>query len=175
MGILRTQARRLLGVPFVMDGVSVLRDPTPRAQQLAPLIRNLALRYPSVPNAPEALARLHGIIGVLGGALLCFGRAPRTACALLAVQSVPTVLTELRTFREGRPDDLGGHRAATAKDLSLLGALVLSATEPKRKRCPRKHRQQTTGMVQHLRAMPQRPRGRRQASPLPVPIPRPRR
>ncbi|GAA3980541.1 DoxX family membrane protein [Thermobifida alba] len=175
MGVLRTQARRLLAVPFVLEGITVLRDPVPRAKQLAPVVRGLAARYPSVPEAPEALVRLQGVLGVAGGALLLAGRAPRTACVLLAVQSVPTVLAELREAREGDPDDLGRRRSTAVKDLSLFGALVLSATEPKRR--PSRLRRQAAEAVGQLRTGPARSRrrARHRTRPVPVRVPRPRR
>jgi len=165
---LRSQARRLLAVPFVLEGIALLRDPLPRAKQLAPVVRGLAERWPSVPDAPESLARLQGVLGVTGGALLLAGRAPRTACALLAVQSVPTVLAGLREAREGDPADRGRRRSEVVKDLSLFGALVLSATEPKRR--PSRPRCRASRTAGQLRTASSRPRRRS-----PVRIPRPRR
>ncbi|MEY9213677.1 DoxX family protein [Thermobifida halotolerans] len=150
MGVLRNQARRLLAVPFVLEGITVLRDPIPRTKQLAPTVRQLAARYPSVPDTPETLVRLQGALGVVGGALLLAGRAPRTACALLAAQSAPTMLAELREAREGDPDDRARRRSTAVKDLSLFGALVLSATEPKKR--PSRLRRQTGQAVRRLRS-----------------------
>ncbi|TDQ54693.1 DoxX family membrane protein [Actinorugispora endophytica] len=133
MGVLRNQARRLLAVPFVLDGVAALRDPAPRAKEFAPAVHRLAERYPRLPDDPGLLVRLQGAAGVVGGLLLLAGRAPRTACALLAAQSVPTVLAGLRGATGGDPEDRARRRAAAVKDLSLFGALVLAATEPRKR------------------------------------------
>ncbi|MFC7327720.1 DoxX family membrane protein [Marinactinospora rubrisoli] len=131
MRLLRTQARRMLAAPLVLEGLETLRDPSARADALAPTVRRLAGRNAWLPDDPELLARVQGAAGVAGGALLATGRAPRVACALLAAQSVPTLVAHLREFRDGTPETRGALRRTAVRDLSLLGALVLAATEPR--------------------------------------------
>lgn len=133
MEVLRNQARRLLAVPFVLDGVAALRDPAPRVKEFTPAVHRLSRIYPWLPNDPELLVRLQGSAALTGGALLLLGWAPRTASVLLAAQSAPVLLTGLRGARDSAPEERVRHRSSAIKDLSLFGALVLAATEPKKR------------------------------------------
>ncbi|GAA3758521.1 DoxX family protein [Salinactinospora qingdaonensis] len=133
MGLLRTQARRLLAIPFLLEGVQTLRDPAPRAKELSPVIHELSRKYSWLPDNPELLVRLQGATGVAGSALLMSRKAGRLGCAVLAVQSLPTLVGERRSLTSGDLNGRDSARTTMAKDLSLLSALVLVATEPKRR------------------------------------------
>ncbi|GAB3207887.1 DoxX family membrane protein [Marinactinospora thermotolerans] len=133
MGVLRKQVRRLLSAPFLLDGVETLRDPAPRAKELAPTVHRLAQRYSWLPDDPELLVRAQGATALAGGALLVTGKAGRLGCLLLAVQSVPTLYARYRGFRDGDPAEQGRARADAVKDVSLFSALLLVATEPKKR------------------------------------------
>ncbi|GLU46734.1 DoxX family membrane protein [Nocardiopsis ansamitocini] len=136
MGVIRNQARRLLAAPFLLDGLASLRDPAPRAKELEPTVHRLSARYTWLPDDPELVVRVQGAASVLGATLLIAGKANRSACVLLAAQSVPTLLADLRAARGGDPQERSRLRATAVKDLSLLGALVLAATEPKKRPSP---------------------------------------
>lgn len=134
MGILRKQAQRLLAVPFVLDGIETLRDPVPRAKTLAPTLQRLHERYPWLPEDPLVLVRAQGAAATAGGALLLTGRFTRAASLLLAAQCVPTIAAKGQEARHtAEPAERQRRRGDLIKDLSLLGALVLSATEPRRR------------------------------------------
>lgn len=98
-------------------------------------MQRLAERYPQVPQDPLLLVRAQGAAAVAGGTLLLTGRFPRLASAILAVQCAPTIVAKNEEARhEADPAERQRRRADLVKDLSLLGALILSATEPRRPR-----------------------------------------
>ncbi|WP_158562868.1 DoxX family membrane protein [Marinitenerispora sediminis] len=123
----------MLAAPFVLEGLEALRNPASRADGLAPTVRRLAKRNAWLPDDPELAARALGAASVAGGALLATGRAPRAACLVLAAQAVPTLVARVRDARDGDPEARGALRRTAVRDLSLLGALVLAATEPRRR------------------------------------------
>lgn len=130
MGIFRKQARRLLALPFLLDGVENLRNPEPRAEELKSAVHRLSERFPWFPDDPALVVQAQAATGVAGGALLVTGRAQRAASLLLAVQSVPTLIAEGGAIKRHSPD---ARRGVAVRDLSLVCALLLSATEPKRR------------------------------------------
>lgn len=75
-------AEVLLALVFVLGGFATLRDPQPRAAQLA------RLRLP----VPILLVRLNAGVMVVAGAALALNIAPRLASAFLAVVLVPTTV-----------------------------------------------------------------------------------
>ncbi|PRY02043.1 putative membrane protein YphA (DoxX/SURF4 family) [Allonocardiopsis opalescens] len=121
----------MLAVPFVLSGVQQLREPGPPADALAPVLRRLSGRYPWVPDDPETVVRLQGALGVAGGALLLLGWNRRLACAALAVHMVPNLLVEYRL--RGEDGERKGGSDRLARDLGLLGAVLMVATEPKKR------------------------------------------
>ncbi|NYE45778.1 putative membrane protein YphA (DoxX/SURF4 family) [Spinactinospora alkalitolerans] len=123
----------MLAVPFLVDGVENLRDPAPRAKELAPTVHRLAQRYSWLPDDPELVVRVQGAAGVAGGTMLVLGKAGRLSCLVLAAQSVPTLMAEVRAFRSGDPEERTRVQSVAVRDVSLLGALLLAATEPKRR------------------------------------------
>ncbi|PSK97416.1 DoxX-like protein [Murinocardiopsis flavida] len=130
MGIFRTQARRLLALPFLLDGVENLRNPEPRAEELKSAVHTVSARFPWFPDNPALVVRVQAATGVVGGTLLVSGRAQRAASLLLAVQAVPTLVAEAGAIKRHSPE---ARRGVAVRDLSLVGALLLSATEPKRR------------------------------------------
>ncbi|MQA96167.1 MAG: DoxX family membrane protein [Streptosporangiales bacterium] len=137
MGLLRVQAQRMMAAPFISAGLESLRDPAPRAEAVAPAVRKLAARYPWIPDDPERVVRMQAVAGVAGGLLLASGRMRRLACLALAAQVVPAVLLEHHFWAEKDAVRRRNERQHLVKDLSLLGALTLVATEPRKRRAKR--------------------------------------
>ncbi|GAB3453704.1 hypothetical protein GCM10027570_33100 [Streptomonospora sediminis] len=128
MGVLRKQLQRLLAAPFIVDSVETLRDPHPRAEALAPMVARLHSYCPQVPDNPVLLVRVQAAAGVGAGAMLLLGKGTRAACAVMALQTVPSLIAASR----GKVSDAAG-RDTAVKDIGLLGGLVLTATEPRRR------------------------------------------
>src|ERR1700754_1121933 len=97
MRLIRSLARPLVALPFVVTGLETLRDPRQRAEHVAPKVKTIADRVDWLPtDDPVALVRLEGAISLGTGALLALGKFKRLTSLLLTAQMVPTLLTEHR-------------------------------------------------------------------------------
>lgn len=120
----------MVAAPFIMTGLETLRDPGIRAERVAPTIKPLADRIGWLPKDPETLVRIQSALGVGAGFMLTVGRFKRFSTLVLAAQMVPTLLTEHRYWAEDDPARRADERSHLFKNASLLGALILVATEP---------------------------------------------
>jgi uncharacterized membrane protein YphA (DoxX/SURF4 family) len=135
MQIIRTIARPLVAAPFMVTGLETLRNPAPRADQVAPALKPLADRVSWLPSKdPETLVRIQGAVSVGAGALFAMGKLQRLTTLLLAAEVLPALLTEHRFWREGDPDRRASERAQMLKNAGLFGALVYAAAQPSRHR-----------------------------------------
>lgn len=121
-------ARPLLAAVFVSEGVSALRDPKPRAEKAAPLVKSAAERF-GTPDDPVLVVRAGGGVAVAGGLGLVTGRAPRLSSLLLATTLVPTTITE-HPFWEAPAEERSGQLTLFLKNAGLLGGLLLMADPP---------------------------------------------
>jgi uncharacterized membrane protein YphA (DoxX/SURF4 family) len=119
MSIIRRLARPLLAAAFIDSGLSILRGPGPRADQVRPLVAQLPgpLRLPA---DPERLLRLDGDLMVGAGTLLALGKMPRLAALALVVGAAPATCGELV---QGRPQDAEQRRTRRTELLTRLGLL----------------------------------------------------
>ncbi|GAA2122189.1 DoxX family protein [Actinomadura napierensis] len=129
---IETLARPLVAAPFIMTGLEAVRDPRPRAEQVGPSVKPIADRIDWMPKDPETLVRIEGAISIGTGALLVMGRFRRLTTLLLAAQMVPTLATEHRYWTEDDPERRAGERSHLLKNAALFGALLMSATQPRR-------------------------------------------
>ncbi|MFB4312578.1 DoxX family protein [Actinomadura sp. 21ATH] len=128
-----TLARPLVAAPYIMTGLETLRDPRPRAEQVAPTVKPIADRLEWLPTKdPETLVRAQGALSLGTGVLLLTGRFRRLTAFLMAAQLVPTLATEHRYWTEDDPERRGSERSHLLKNAGLFGALLMVATEPRR-------------------------------------------
>jgi uncharacterized membrane protein YphA (DoxX/SURF4 family) len=131
---IRSLARPLVALPFVVAGLETLRDPSPRAEQVAPTVKSIADRMDWLPTKdPVALVRFQAALSVGTGALLTLGRFKRLTTLLLTAQMVPSLLTEHHYWTEDDPERRASERSHLLKNLSLFGALLIMTTEPRRR------------------------------------------
>jgi uncharacterized membrane protein YphA (DoxX/SURF4 family) len=131
MHIMRIIARPFVAAPFVVTGLETLRDPGPRAELAAPVIKPLADRVTWLPSKdPETLVRVQAAVSVGAGALLALGRFQRLCTLLLAAEMVPSLLTEHRFWQEDDPARRATARTQLLKNAGLFGALLLAGTAP---------------------------------------------
>jgi uncharacterized membrane protein YphA (DoxX/SURF4 family) len=131
MRIIRMIARPLVAAPFVVTGLETLRNPGPRAEKAAPILKPLADRVSWLPSKdPETLVRMQGALSVGAGTLLALGRFQRLTTLLLAAEMVPGLLTEHRFWDEDDPARRGTERALLLRDAGLFGALLIAGTAP---------------------------------------------
>lgn len=135
MQIIRTVARPLVAAPFMVTGLETLRNPSPRADQVAPALKPLADRVSWLPSKdPETLVRIQGAISVGAGALFAMGRLQRLMALLLAAELLPELLAEHRFWTEDDSDRRTSERAQLLKAAGLFGALVYAGAQPSRHR-----------------------------------------
>jgi uncharacterized membrane protein YphA (DoxX/SURF4 family) len=127
-----TVARPLVAAPYIVTGLETLRDPRRRAEQVGPAVKPVADRVEWLPKDPETLVRIEGAISLGTGMLLMSGRFGRMTALLLAAQLVPALATEHRYWTEDDPERRASERSHLLKNASLLGALLMVATEPRR-------------------------------------------
>ncbi|MFB4297044.1 DoxX family protein [Actinomadura sp. NTSP31] len=129
---IETLARPLVAAPFIMTGLEAVRDPRPRAEQVGPSVKPIADRIDWMPKDPETLVRIEGAISIGTGALLVMGRFRRLTTLLLAAQMVPALATEHRYWTEDDPERRDAERSHLLKNAALFGALLMSASQPRR-------------------------------------------
>ncbi|MFB4311554.1 DoxX family membrane protein [Actinomadura sp. GTD37] len=127
-----TLARPMVAAPYIMSGLDAIRDPRERAEQVGPAVKPVADRIDWMPKDPETLVRIEGALSLGTGALLLTGRFRRATTLLLAAQLIPALATEHRYWTEDDPDRRASERSHLLKTAALFGALLMSATEPRR-------------------------------------------
>lgn len=126
--IVRRIARPMLAAGFVLKGIDHVRHPSPRVETVRPLVNRLAGHTP-VPDDPELLVRVNGAVMAGAGALLATGRAPRLAAGLLAVNLVPTILTDNDFWREPDLEERTRKRRELLSNIGLLGGVLLACVD----------------------------------------------
>jgi len=115
----RTLARPLMAVTFVTGGVDALRHPGPRVE---------AARGAGLEN-PEQLVRANAAVMLLGGLALATGRLPRLSALALAGTLVPTTYVGHAFWTEKDETSKQQQRIHFAKNLSMLGGLLLAVAD----------------------------------------------
>lgn len=131
--LIRRIARPMLSAVFIGRGVDTLRSPKPAADATRPTLETLSkLPDPvgaNVPSNAETVARVNGVVQIVGGLLLATGRVPRLASAALAVSVVPGSLGGHTFWNEVDPQRKAEERRALLTDLSLIGGLIIAAVD----------------------------------------------
>ncbi|MFC5185269.1 DoxX family membrane protein [Actinomadura harenae] len=133
--------RTLVAAPYIITGLEALRDPRPRAEQVAPTVKPIADRLAWLPKDPVTLVRIQGAVSLGTGALLLSGRARRFATLLAAVQLTPALATEHRYWTEDDPERRASERSHLLKNAALFGALLMVSGAPRRARTAELRRQ----------------------------------
>jgi putative oxidoreductase len=129
MGVLRTLARGMIAALFLTAAVDVLRRPEPRAEVAHDALAKLRSVVPAVPDDVTAV-RANAVVQLVAATLLTFGKAPRAAAGVLAASLVPTTLAGHAFWTVDDPTQSAQQRAHFAKNLTILGGLILAALPP---------------------------------------------
>jgi uncharacterized membrane protein YphA (DoxX/SURF4 family) len=126
--LVRRIARPLLGSIFLIGGLEAARRPAgkvPAAEKVkaSQMASTLGL------SSPEQLVRLNGTAQALGAAALIMNRVPRLAAFGLAASLVPTTLAGHRFWEQEDPTTRAAQRIQFAKNLSVLGGLLLAVVD----------------------------------------------
>src|SRR5207302_6644324 len=82
-----------------------------------------------LPDDTETLVRLNAAVHVAFGLLLARGKLPRLSAAVLAASLVPTTVAGHRFWDEDTPQSKAMQRTHFAKNLAILGGLLIAATD----------------------------------------------
>lgn len=135
MTLIRRIARPLLASSFLVGAVNALQNSGPVSQRAQPVsdrivakLRSAAPQIP-VPSDPETLVRINAAVQIGAAVALATNRAPRVSSAVLGASLVPTTLAGHRFWEESDPAAKSAQRVQFAKNLSMLGGLVLAAVD----------------------------------------------
>jgi uncharacterized membrane protein YphA (DoxX/SURF4 family) len=129
----RSAARALLGAVFVTSGARALANPDGLVSRAKPLTDRVgpALQRvnPRLPSDSRSLVKLNAATQLAGGLLLATGHLTRPAAAVLAGSLVPTTLVGHPFWEAQSADDRRNQQIHFAKNLGLLGGLLLAAAD----------------------------------------------
>jgi len=118
----------MLAAMFVSGGVDQLRRPQSKLPQAEKVAASFAEAL-HLPEDPVMLVRINGAVQVGAATLLALGKLPRLSAAALAASLVPTTLGGHRFWEEHEPGRRKAQRTGFLKNVSMLGGLVLAATD----------------------------------------------
>ncbi|WP_017935429.1 DoxX family protein [Nocardioides sp. Iso805N] len=131
MTISRTIARPLLASIFVVGPINTLRNSSGAAKKAElvtdPLIRLAQRAGIPIPQNPETLVKINAGVQLAAGLCLATGRFPRLSAAVLATSLVPTTVVGHDFWNESDPAVRRQQQIQLAKNLSLLGGLIIAA------------------------------------------------
>ncbi len=123
----------MLGGLFIAAGAQALLHPKryatqaePLTDQVAPLLKSI---NPMLPTEARSLVQLNGAIQVGAGVLLATGTAPRPAAAVLAGSLIPATVVNYPFWTISDSDQRREAQIHFAKNLGLLGGLLLAAVD----------------------------------------------
>jgi uncharacterized membrane protein YphA (DoxX/SURF4 family) len=116
--VIRRLARPLLGAAFISSGLEALQGIDRRASRAASY----------GVSQPVTASRAVAATQVGGGILLVLNQMPRLAAFVLALTVVPEAATGHDFWTEKDADAKRAQRSLFARDLGLLGGLLVAAT-----------------------------------------------
>ena len=131
MSISRTIARPLLASTFFIGATAALKNSQAMAEKAEPVTDRvtplLRKTVPALPQDPQTLVRLNAGVQLVAALGLSTGRAPRTCAAVLATSLLPTTVAGHRFWEADDDATAQQQRLHFAKNLSLLGGLLIAA------------------------------------------------
>jgi uncharacterized membrane protein YphA (DoxX/SURF4 family) len=117
--VIRRLARPLLGAAFISSGLEALQGIDRRANRA----ESFGVSQPVTASRAVAATQIGG------GVLLALNRMPRLSAIVLALTVVPEAATGHDFWTEKETDAKRAQRALFARDLGLLGGLMVAAVE----------------------------------------------
>jgi putative oxidoreductase len=121
-------ARPLLAGMFVAGGIDSLLHPEAKLQKAERVVTPLA-RMLNLEADTKLLVRANGGLQLGAGLLLAMGVLPRPMAAGLATSLIPTTWAGHRFWEESDPGTRAAQRIQFLKNASMLGGLILAATD----------------------------------------------
>jgi putative oxidoreductase len=121
-------ASPLIASIFILGGLDAALDPEGKVKQAEAVTNPIAQRVSVLPDDTETLVRLNGATQVAAGTLLSLGIWRRLAATVLMGSLIPTTLAGHRFWEEVDEDARKAQMVHLAKNVGLLGGLLLIAT-----------------------------------------------
>ena len=119
MSPVRSLARPLMAMTYVLGGISALKTPGPRVE----LVRAAGL------SEPEKLVRANAAVMVVGGLALATGRLPRLSSLALVGSMIPTTWVAHPFWSETDKAARQQQQLHFFKNLSMIGGLLIAAAD----------------------------------------------
>src|SRR5215469_4360146 len=126
-------ASPLIASIFIRGGLDAAMNPERKVKKAEKVTGPIAQRVDVLPDDTEKLVQLNGVTQVVAGAMLSLGIFRRLSAAVLIGTLVPTTLAGHRFWEELDEDARNQQITQLAKNLGLLGGLLLIATETTRR------------------------------------------
>jgi uncharacterized membrane protein YphA (DoxX/SURF4 family) len=117
--VIRRLARPLLGAAFISSGVEAMQGIDRRASRVQGF----------GASAPVSVSRTLAATQIGGGVLLALNRMPRLSALVLAITVIPEAATGHDFWTEKDADAKRAQRSLFARDLGLLGGLLVAAVD----------------------------------------------
>jgi putative oxidoreductase len=143
-------ASPLIASIFIIAGLDAALHPEGKVKKAETVTNAIAQRVSVLPDDTETLVRLNGATQVAAGTMLSFGIGRRLAATILMGSLVPTTLAGHRFWEELDEDARNAQMIQLAKNLGLLGGLLLIATTGKT--APRPSKLRSRGKLRFRRA-----------------------
>ena len=144
-------ASPLIASIFIRAGLDAATNPERMVKKAEKITGPIAERVDVLPDDTETLVRLNGVTQVVAGATLSLGVLRRLSAAVLIGSLIPTTLAGHRFWEEVDEDARNMQVIQFAKNLGLLGGLLLLATNTTT-RSPRSSGQERKGRLRFRRA-----------------------
>ena len=131
-------ASPLIASIFIRGGLDSAMNPEGKVKKAEKLTAPITQRVAVLPDDTEMLVRLNGVAQVLAGATLSLGILRRLSAAVLIGTLIPTTVAGHAFWEELDEDARNVQITQFAKNLGLLGGLLLIATETTTKRSARR-------------------------------------
>jgi uncharacterized membrane protein YphA (DoxX/SURF4 family) len=122
-------ASPLIASIFISGGFDAAMNPEGKVKKAEKVTGPIAQRVTALPDDTETLVRLNGVTQVIAGTALALGLLRRLSAVVLIGTLVPTTLAGHRFWEELDDDARNMQITQFAKNLGLLGGLLLIATE----------------------------------------------
>jgi putative oxidoreductase len=130
--VLRRIARPLLAAVSIANGVETLINSKPKIEAATPLLARAQGMLPTKqPVDPGLIVQAGAAVQVAAGLMMALGWTPRIAAAVLAVELIPSTVTQHPFWAGGYPDERRARRQHFIQNAGLLGGLLLAITAGK--------------------------------------------
>lgn len=131
-------ASPLIASIFIRGGLDAATDPEGKVKKAEKVTGPIAERVTILPDDTETLVRVNGVTQVVAGTMMSLGIFRRLSAAVLIGTLIPTTLAGHRFWEELDEGARNMQMTHFAKNLGLLGGLLLIATEGTSKRGSRR-------------------------------------